>query len=391
VGKERDNENYEWRLMLKKIDFYIIKLQILPFLGSILVITTVLLLDKIFELMDLLIRKGVPIDIVLKLFIYALPFILSLSVPMAMLVGSLIAFGNISQNFEIIAAKSCGISLKRLLFGPIIFAIIVFSFMVWFNDKVLPESNHRFKNLLIDIYIKRPIAQIKSGLFNEVGNYKLYIGNKEDRSGYIEDVRIYDISDYGKTFITAKYGYIKSLQDSILIFDLRNGQIHQFLDGFVDKYRIVSFDNYQVIVKLDISMQLREREFRGDREMSIAQLLEEYKKKKEEYEKTNDSELKKYQKKRMNQIMVEIHKKISMPFAAIVFVILSAPISSMIKRGGFGPALGISFIIFTIYYIFLIGGEELAKKNLINGALAMWFPNIFFFIIALYLIKREEY
>ncbi len=377
--------------MLKKIDFYIIKLQILPFLGSILVITTVLLLDKIFELMDLLIRKGVPIDIVLKLFIYALPFILSLSVPMAMLVGSLIAFGNISQNFEIIAAKSCGISLKRLLFGPIIFAIIVFSFMVWFNDKVLPESNHRFKNLLIDIYIKRPIAQIKSGLFNEVGNYKLYIGNKEDRSGYIEDVRIYDISDYGKTFITAKYGYIKSLQDSILIFDLRNGQIHQFLDGFVDKYRIVSFDNYQVIVKLDISMQLREREFRGDREMSIAQLLEEYKKKKEEYEKTNDSELKKYQKKRMNQIMVEIHKKISMPFAAIVFVILSAPISSMIKRGGFGPALGISFIIFTIYYIFLIGGEELAKKNLINGALAMWFPNIFFFIIALYLIKREEY
>ena len=98
--------------MLKKIDFYIIKLQILPFLGSILVITTVLLLDKIFELMDLLIRKGVPIDIVLKLFIYALPFILSLSVPMAMLVGSLIAFGNISQNFEIIAAKSCGISLK---------------------------------------------------------------------------------------------------------------------------------------------------------------------------------------------------------------------------------------------------------------------------------------
>ncbi|MEO0151987.1 MAG: LptF/LptG family permease [candidate division WOR-3 bacterium] len=377
--------------MLKKIDFYIIKLQILPFLGSILVITTVLLLDKIFELMDLLIRKGVPIDIVLKLFIYALPFILSLSVPMAMLVGSLIAFGNISQNFEIIAAKSCGISLKRLLLGPIIFAIIVFSFMVWFNDKVLPESNHRFKNLLIDIYIKRPIAQIKAGLFNEVGNYKLYIGNKEDRSGYIEDVRIYDISDYGKTFITAKYGYIKSLQDSVLIFDLRNGQIHQFLDGFVDKYRIVSFDNYQVIVKLDISMQLREREFRGDREMSIAQLLEEYKKKKEEYEKTNDSELKKYQKKRMNQIMVEIHKKISMPFAAIVFVILSAPISSMIKRGGFGPALGISFIIFTIYYIFLIGGEELAKKNLINGALAMWFPNIFFFIIALYLIKREEY
>ncbi|MEO0202963.1 MAG: LptF/LptG family permease [candidate division WOR-3 bacterium] len=377
--------------MLKRIDLYVVRLHILPFLGSILVITTVLLLDKIFELMDLLIRKGVPIEIVLKLLMYALPFILSLSIPMAVLVGSLVAFGNLSQSFEIIAAKSCGISLKRLLIGPLLFAIIVFIFMVWFNDRILPESNHRFKNLIIDIYIKRPIAQIKSGLFNEVGNYKLYIGNKDDRTSYIEDVRIYDISDYGKTFITAKNGYIKSLQDSILIFDLRNGQIHQFLDGFVEKYRVVDFDNYQVVVKLDVSLQLREREFRGDREMSISQLLNEYNKKKLEYEKTNDSDLKKYQRMRMNQIMLEIHKKISMPFSAIIFILISAPISSIIKRGGFGPALGVSFIIFTIYYIFLIGGEELAKKNLLNGGVAMWFPNIIFFIIALYLIKREEY
>jgi lipopolysaccharide export system permease protein len=377
--------------MLKKLDFYIIKLHILPFLGSILVITLVLLLDKIFELMDLLIRKGVPIDIVIKLFIYALPFILALSIPMSVLIASLIAFGNLSQNFEIIAAKSCGISLKRLLLGPIIFSTIVFIFMVWFNDKILPESNHKFKNLLIDIYIKKPIAQIKSGLFNEIGNYKLYIGNKDDRTSYLEDIRIYDISDYGKTFITAKNGYIYSFEDSILILDLKDGQIHQLLDGFAKKYRTIEFENYQVLIKLDISMQIREREFRGDREMGIKQLIEEMERKKKEYEMIKDEDLKRYYKMRINQILLEIHKKFSMPFSAIIFVLLSAPISSIIRRGGFGPALGISFIVFTIYYIFLIGGEELAKKNIVNGALAMWFPNVLFFIIAIYLIRSEEY
>lgn len=377
--------------MLKKLDLYIIKLHILPFLGSILVITTVLLLDKIFDLMDLLIRKGVPFEIVLRLFLYALPFLLALSVPMSVLIASLIVFGNLSQNFEIIASKSCGISLKRLMLGPLIFAILVFSFMVWFNDRILPESNHKFKNLLIDIYIKRPIAQIKAGVFNEVGNYKLYLRNKDDRTAYIEDVRIYDISDYGKTFLTAKEGYIRSFQDSILVFNLKNGQMHQFLDGFVNKYRVINFKNYEIIIKLDISMQIRERDFRSDREMNIKQLLDEYKRKKEEYKNANDTELKKYLKTRLNQILVEINKKFSLPFAAIVFVLLAAPISSIVKRGGFGTALGISFVIFTIYYIFLIGGEELAKKGMINGTIAMWFPNVFFFIVALYFIRKEEY
>jgi lipopolysaccharide export LptBFGC system permease protein LptF len=263
--------------------------------------------------------------------------------------------------------------------------------MVWFNDKILPESNHKFKNLLIDIYIKKPIAQIKSGLFNEIGNYKLYIGNKDDRTSYLEDIRIYDISDYGKTFITAKNGYIHSFEDSILILDLKDGQIHQLLDGFTKKYRTIEFENYQVLIKLDISMQIREREFRGDREMGIKRLIEEMERKKKEYEMIKDEDLKRYYKMRINQILLEIHKKFSMPFSAIVFVLLSAPISSIIRRGGFGPALGISFIVFTIYYIFLIGGEELAKKNIINGAIAMWLPNVLFFIIAIYLIRREEY
>ncbi|MCX7947613.1 MAG: LptF/LptG family permease [candidate division WOR-3 bacterium] len=377
--------------MLRKLDLYIIGLHVLPFLGSILVITTVLLLDKIFDLMDLLIKKGVPFEIVLKLFLYALPFLLALSVPMSVLIASLIVFGNLSQNFEIIACKSCGISLKRLMLGPLIFAIFVFIFMVWFNDRILPESNHKFKNLLIDIYIKRPIAQIKAGVFNEVGNYKLYVRNKDDRTSYIEDVRIYDVSDYGKTFLTAKEGYIQSFQDSILVFNLINGQMHQFLDGFVNKYRVINFKNYEVIIKLDISMQIRERDFRSDREMNIRQLLDEYKRKKEEYKKASDVELKKYLKTRVNQILVEINKKFSLPFAAIVFVMLSAPISSIVRRGGFGTALGISFVIFTIYYIFLIGGEELAKKGMINGTIAMWFPNVFFFLIALYFIRKEEY
>ena len=362
----------------------------MPFLGALLVFTTVLLLDKIFDLMDLLIRKGVPWNVVLKLFLNAMPFILALSVPMAVLVAGLIAFGRMSQNFEIIAAKACGISLKRLLLGPLLFAFTVFLFMSWFNDRILPESNHRFKNILIDIYVKKPSAQIKAGLFNTVKNFRIYVRNKDDRTSRIEDVRIFDLSNRGRTFITARYGFIESIQDSILLFHLYDGTISEITDNRSREHRLVRFDAYTVKLKVDIGMRLKEREFRSDREMSISMLLKEIEKRRERLNKAKDENTRKHLRKRINALWVEIYKKFALPFGAVVFVILSAPLASMIRRGGFGVALGISFVVFTIYYVMLLAGEEFARRGLIHPFLAMWFPNFFFLLVGLFLIWREE-
>ncbi len=377
-------------MLLKKLDRYVISAHIMPFLGALLVFTTVLLLDKIFDLMDLLIRKGVPWDVVLKLFLNAMPFILALSVPMAVLVASLIAFGQMSQNFEIIAAKACGVSLKRLLVGPLVFAFFVFIIMAWFDDRILPESNHRFKNILIDIYVKKPSAQIKAGLFNTIKNFRIYVRNKDDRTSRIEDVRIFDLSDRGKTFITARYGFIRSFQDSIILFHLYDGTISRIADSRGREHRLIKFDSYTVRVKVDIGMRLKEREFRSDREMSISMLREEIKKKESQMKKVKDENTRRHLRNRINALWVEIYKKFSLPFGAVVFVLLAAPLASMIRRGGFGVALGISFIVFTIYYVLLLGGEELARRGLIHPFIAMWFPNFFFLIIALFLIWREE-
>jgi len=376
--------------MLKKLDRYVISAHIMPFLGALLVFTTVLLLDKVFDLMDLLIRKGVPLDVVLKLFLNAMPFILALSVPMSVLVASLIAFGRMSQNFEIIAAKACGISLKRLMVGPLIFAFVVFGFMAWFNDRILPEANHTFKNILIDIYVKKPSAQIKAGLFNTVKNYRIYVRNKDDRTSRIEDVRIYDLSDKGKTFISARYGFIRSIQDSIILFELHDGTISQLVDAHAKEHRLVGFDTYMVKVKVDIGIKLKEREYRSDREMTIAMLLNEIKKKEEQLKKAKDERTRRHLKNRINTLWVEVHKKFSLPFGAVVFVILAAPLASMIRRGGFGVALGISFIVFTIYYVLLLAGEEMARRGMLHPFIAMWFPNFFFLAVGLFLVWKEE-
>ena len=86
-----------------------------------------------------------------------------------------------------------------------------------------------------------------------------------------------------------------------------------------------------------------------------------------------------------NKYMVEIHKKFSIPFACIFFVLLGAPLGVMAKRGGFAVSMSLSFGFFLVYYMFLIGGERLADRNQVSAVVGMWSPNLILMTVALYL------
>jgi lipopolysaccharide export LptBFGC system permease protein LptF len=86
-----------------------------------------------------------------------------------------------------------------------------------------------------------------------------------------------------------------------------------------------------------------------------------------------------------NKYTVEAHKKFSIPFACILFVLLGAPLGVMAKRGGFAVSTSLSFGFFLVYYVLLIGGEELADRNQVSPEVGMWAPNFVLFIIASYL------
>ncbi|MEE8521116.1 MAG: LptF/LptG family permease, partial [Gemmatimonadota bacterium] len=80
----------------------------------------------------------------------------------------------------------------------------------------------------------------------------------------------------------------------------------------------------------------------------------------------------------INRYMVEIHKKYAIPVAAVVFVLIGAPVGVRFRRGGVGMVIGISLAVFCVYYVFLIGGEDLADRSIISPFWAMWAPNVLF-------------
>src|SRR4030042_4032253 len=122
---------------------YILKEHIGPFFFGLATITFVLIMDFLLELINLIIGKGIGFLTVMQVFVLNLAWMLALSIPMAVFVSTLMAFGRLSQDNEINALKATGVSLYRLILPALIGSVILSFGMIFFNDRVLPELNHR--------------------------------------------------------------------------------------------------------------------------------------------------------------------------------------------------------------------------------------------------------
>jgi lipopolysaccharide export system permease protein len=256
------------------LERYIVRNHIGPFFFSLSVITFVFVMDFIRRYIDLFLNKGVEFHIVLQTFILSLGYMFALIIPMAVLPATLMTFGNLATENEITAMKASGISLYRMIFPGFVMASLLTIGMILYNNHVLPESNHRLANLLSDIYKKQPTVEIKENVFIDAfQGYKIFVKSKNDKTGEIRDVRIFEYDPKGvlvKT-VTADRGRLTySEKEQILRFELEHAWIHEMPRGNDPlTYRRTELRNYTTNIKdIDRSLKQSERSYRGDREMS---------------------------------------------------------------------------------------------------------------------------
>jgi len=375
---------------MKILDRMILRQVVSPFFGALATFSVIMLLDRMFDLMDLLIRKGVPVATVGLVVAYTLPFILAFTAPMAVLVSVLVAFGRMAQDYEVLAAKALGISSKRLAVGPFIGAVALTGFLFWANNYLVPEANHRLKVLLMEIGQKRPVAQIKKGLFTQIEDYLVYVDDKDDRTGAIEDVKIQELSGNEPKTIIAKRGRVFVSGDTVMVFALEDGEIHQAMGRDKGVYRVMSFGKYRMKIPINPEALKEERRFRADKEKLLPQLAREIGEQEKNMRRLGkDPDARKSVQIRLAQIWVELHKRLALPVAGLVFVLLGVPIAVMTRRGGYGTAFGISFFIFVLYYIMLLSGEQLSNRGVLPHPV-IWIPNLIFIILAAWLLRKEE-
>ncbi|HSH66791.1 MAG TPA: LptF/LptG family permease [Bacteroidia bacterium] len=257
---------------------YILRNHIAPFAFAMLTLTCIFLLQFLMKFADRLVGKGLDSFLVIQLIVYNLAWMLVLVVPMASLVSTLMAFGSMSQNNEITIMKSSGISLYRMMIAPLFASAVIGYLLILFNNDVLPDANHQAKVLLQDISRKKPTLSLEPGVFSqEVANYAILVRGIDQDDNELTDVTIYDYSNpLSVNVVTAEKGKLFFSKDQTkLIMDLQNGEIHESNSAETNLYRKLLFDKHRITMPAEqFSLQQSAPGGpRGDRELSSADML----------------------------------------------------------------------------------------------------------------------
>ncbi len=257
---------------------YVLRLHAVPWLLGFGVVTYLLQLDFLVDIMDLLIGRGIPFGAVLELFVLSLGWMVALSVPCGVLVASLMTFGRMAQDNEITALKASGINVFRVILAPLTAAFVLFLGLSAFNSWVLPETNHRLANLMVDVSQKRPTVRLAEGVFiNDFPGYSLLIRRVVGTTNEMRGVTVFEFgTNPSPNIIVAERGHLSYLPDGdTALLELRDGVLHE-VPGDVPgarKYRQLRFDVHRIYVPgVGSALRRSMRDMRSDREMNLGQL-----------------------------------------------------------------------------------------------------------------------
>jgi lipopolysaccharide export system permease protein len=404
----------------------------------------IFLLQFVMKFIDQLVGKGLSAWVIIELVALNLSWMLVLAVPMSVLVAILMAFGELSSQNEITAMKAGGVSIYRMMAPVFIAGACVALIMVWFNNSVLPETNHRLKALTTDIRRKKPTIALVNGVFSQdLPGYSILVRKTLPNSNDLEGVTLYDYTDPTRNvLITAVRGTISFSPDfRKIIMLLHTGEIHELDLQEMKAYRKVRFEQHRIAMDVegfDFERSAASAFARGDRELSapamlhVVDSLDAVRERERmavkgmmqrEMEAAGQGEWLRQTSlegvsagpsaanalikartintnlttaafridaldRQINQYWVEIHKKYSIPAACLIFVLVGAPLGIMARKGGFGIAATLSLGFFILYWAFLIGGEKLADRAILSPFWGMWGANIVIGAMGMYLTFR---
>ena len=459
---------------------YILRQHLAPLCFALAALTSLMLLNQVAKQFGNLVGKGLPWSVIIEVFVLSIPFIVTMTLPMAVLVAVLHTFSRLAADNEITAMKASGISVGRLLAPVLGGAALVSALAFLWSDQVLPRTNHRLRSLLVDIQRKKPSFTLKEQVINEVVPRQFFLraARIDPASNKLKDVTIYDLEDVERRrIITADSGRMAYTPGGTdLHLTLLDGDIKEVRRGDPAQFNRTFYRTNEIrVAGIGNTLERTENDtYRGDRELGICAMERVVAGAQREAEQarrdvqvavvgdlrrlmgllsastppaagspdtavaatsrycralrrmaawlapkeahaqtprpdaaapllpeqplvTQGATLGEEQRVRAAQqraaiYEVEIQKKYAIAAACVIFALVGVPVAIRFPRGGAGLVIGMSLAVFTVYYVGLIGGEELGDRLLVSPFLAMWVPNLIFGVlglVGLWLVRRE--
>lgn len=537
---------------MKLLTRYVIREHAGPLVFALSALTSLLMLQYVARQLANLAGKGLPWAAIGKFFVLSLPFTVAMTLPMAVLVATLYAFGRMAAEHEITAFKASGVRVRSLMAPVLVCAFLLSLFMVWFNDQLLPRTNHELRILNSDIARTKPTLALKEQVMNPITDqFFMRVARVDARTNRMYDVTIYDLrkGPERQTIYADSGVFLLDARGEDLQLQLMDGHAQEFLRGDAKRLQRTYFRTQTVQLR-GIVQQFEataEDNYRGDREQTVCQMHRTYMENAREFKRLRDEYMDQAgrlagkgklitvsrdrpgkellstfycetmgsrlaqlflpkkaraqavqppagqqppgqqpptppvtqpvvqppvpaptpstvtppvitpvdsaalkaamrrdsimqdstqrgilpdslkpdslkqrdstavaatvladstsvyatamraaqqqllaQREVLDGLSVEIHKKFALSFACIVFVLFGPPIALRFPRGGVGATIGVSIVVFGLYYVCLMGGEALADKGKLPAFIAMWIANVLFSLAGIALLWRVE-
>ena len=381
---------------MRRLDRYIVGEILGPLSLGFVVYTFILLLQFLFRSAEMIIRRGLPVSTVGKLLAYSLPSILVLTIPMALLFGVLVAIGRLASDSELVALRSCGVSLYRLYRPVLLLSAVLAAFNLYLMLVALPWGNTSLQGLRAAILSQTAAEEVRPRVFSEGFEGKVvYVFDTPPRGGGWRGVFLAD------SIPTAQNEVTVAEQGELAIDDVGDRVSLRLSNAVTHKVDLEDPERYEVSSSRSADQVLVDRLagdpagartsiVRGMRERTVSELraIARDPLSVPEFAGLRGDPAGLVMQRRLAR--VELHKKFAIPAACIVFGFCALPLAFTNRRGGKSSGFTLSIGVILVYYVLLQNGEEAARIGRVPPGLAMWAPNFALLVLAGILAVRRN-
>lgn len=377
--------------------------------------TSIILMQRLFDLAGMIIRRSLPASAVGRLLLLSIPNIIVLTLPMSLLFGILIAVGRLSSDSEIVAMRALGISTRTIYRPVFLFSVVMFLLNLYLINFVMPKGNQQFVALRAELVTSSAEKAIKPRVFHDqFDNLMIYVNDVEPTTGqwtgvFVADTRtetedpsnpqemaerlakaessdddlsILSQTGPGQKISVAKTGNLSVVRPSKDVWmNLRDAETHVWDASRPDRYDHTRNATQRILLPTAGSLDTTNLA-RSLRELSFGELLE-----RERALRDSDHQTDRLTR---NFALVELHKKLAIPFACIAFGVLGLPLGITNRRGGKSSGFSLSIAIILFYYVMINNGEQLAGAGKVPPAVGMWAANVILLVLGIFLLGRAN-
>jgi len=344
-----------------------------PLTFGIAVFSFILVLDKLFDMADLVLNRGASTLMVLKMFVIFIPTILPLTIPMAFLLAALVTYGRMAQDNEVTAVRAAGISLWKISWPIVLLAVVVSAGLIPFNRDVTPRAHVYFRKMFTKMAESDPLLQVEPRRFFEIQDLRLYAQDVNRAERRLYHVIVYRMRAGGLPAdrIYAATGVYERSKESFRL-DLENGQFERYEPQDPGRLMHARFKIYSISVPLESGQNDSSWDMHDmtSRELSSALQVSGL-----------DSNT-------ARELKSELQLRHAIALAPLALVILGIPIGMVLERGGKTMGFGATVAVLFAYYLALVLGLSFAERGKCPIVPSVWMADLLCVVFGIMLFRR---